>query len=190
LANRPRLVFRRKRPLRLSCPPTEIPHLIDALPSTSPSATSTLPLPSLDDPLTLLQHENVLLRAQNAHLFTAYNNLTSREAAYESQLQKHRAYHRVLEAELAKKAPSVLLWKNAAMKAYGLLEEKGKRVGELELERDALLEALLGEPVTGKEGLVSETIVEELAGEVAVEELGAGAFVEDAVSKEMGEVER
>jgi hypothetical protein len=33
--------------------------------------------------------------------------------------------------ELAKKVSSALLWKNAAMKAYGLLTERDRRVEEL-----------------------------------------------------------
>lgn len=82
--------------------------------------------------------------------------------------------------------PSVVLWKNAAMKAYGLLGERDKRVGELEREREALLEALLGEPVAAKERPVSEMIVEEPAGEVAVEEPAAEIAIEDTVSKEVG----
>jgi hypothetical protein len=98
----------------------------------NPSTPST-DIPNPHDPLALLCAENALLRQQNAQLFAAHDNSLRLCSAYETQLQKHRAHPRVLEAELAKKAPSALLWKTAALKAYyGLLGVRDGRVAELE----------------------------------------------------------
>jgi hypothetical protein len=79
-----------------------------------------------------LQIEISLLRQQNAHLL-------ARQARYEATLHNHRAYYRLLEARLDKKASGVLLWKNAGLKAYGLVEARDERIEELE-KRTAELE--------------------------------------------------
>jgi hypothetical protein len=72
-----------------------------------------------------LQTEISPLRQQNGHLL-------ARQARYEATPHNRRTYHRLLEAQLAKKAPGVLLWKNAGLKASGLVRAWDGRIGVLE----------------------------------------------------------